>query len=125
MVEIRKELEGMLGQKPITQDEFANAKKSQTLQLPGYWETMAAVEGSLVEMVRYGLPDDYYQRYPQRVLQLQVADLDRAARKVIHPENLVWVVVGDRTLIEPPIRELGYGEVFVIDSDGQPSSKQQ
>ncbi len=125
MVDIRKELEGMLGQKPITQDEFANAKKSQTLQLPGYWETMAAVEGSLVEMVRYGLPDDYYQRYPQRVLQLQVADLDRAARKVIHPENLVWVVVGDRTLIEPPIRELGYGEVFVIDSDGQPSSKQQ
>ncbi len=120
MEEIRKELEGMLGKKPISADEYGNAKKSQTLQLPGYWETMAAVEQSLAEMVRYGLPDDYYQLYPQRVMELKIEDLDRAARKVIHPESFVWVVVGDRAAIEPRIRELGYGEVFVIDSDGRP-----
>ncbi len=118
--EIRKELEGMLGKKPITQDEYGNAKKSQTLQLPGYWETMAAVEQSLVEMVRFDLPDDYLKLYPQRVLQLKIDDLDRAARMVIHPDSVVWVVVGDRAKIEPGIRELGLGEVFVVDSDGKP-----
>jgi zinc protease len=110
----------MLGKKPITEDEFGNAQKSQTLQLPGCWETMAAVEQSLIEMVRFGLPDDYYAQYPQRVLQLKIEDLDRAARKVIHPESIVWVVVGDRARIEPGIRELGLGEVYVIDSDGRP-----
>jgi zinc protease len=120
MHEIRKEMEGMLGKKPITADEYGNAKKSQTLQLPGYWETMAAVEGSLVEMVRFALPDDYFKLYPQRVLQLKIEDLERAARQVIHPESVVWVVVGDRAAIEPGIRKLGYGEVLVIDSDGQP-----
>ncbi len=120
MEEIRKELEGMLGKKPISAEEYGNAKLSQTLQLPGYWETMAAVEQSLVEMVRFALPDDYYKLYPQRVLQLKIEDLDRAARQVIHPESLVWVVVGDRAAIEPGIRGLGYGEVFVIDSDGKP-----
>jgi zinc protease len=119
MEEIRKELAGMLGAKPITADEFANAKRSQTLQLPGQWETMAAVEQSLVEMVRYGLPDDYYKLYPQRVLQLQPGDLERAARRVIHPESLLWVVVGDRATIEPGIRELGFGDLFVIDADGK------
>jgi zinc protease len=120
MEEIRKELEGILGKKPITADEYGNAKKSQTLQLPGLWETMAAVEQSLVEMVRYGLPDDYYRLYPQRVLQLQIEDLNRAAKKVIHPASILWLVVGDRAAIEPKIRELGFGEVFVIDSDGNP-----
>jgi zinc protease len=120
MDEIRKELEGMLGKKPISADEYGNAKNSQTLQLPGLWETMTAVEQSLVEMVRFGLPDDYYQFYPQRVLQLQIEDLDRAARKVIHPESILWLVVGDRATIEPKVRELGYGDVFVIDSDGNP-----
>ncbi len=120
MDEIRKELDGMLGKKPITQDEYNNAKQSQTLQLPGYWETMAAVEQSLIEMVRFGLPDDYYKLYPQRVLQLQIEDLDSAARKVIHPDSVVWVVVGDRAQIEPRIRELALGEIFVIDSDGKP-----
>jgi zinc protease len=120
MDEIRKELEGMLGKKPISADEYGNAKNSQTLQLPGLWETMTAVEQSLVEMVRFGLPDDYYQFYPQRVLQLQIEDLNRAARKVIHPESILWLVVGDRATIEPKVRELGYGDVFVIDSDGNP-----
>jgi len=120
MDEIRKELEGMLGKKPISTDEYGNAKNSQTLQLPGLWETMTAVEQSLVEMVRFGLPDDYYQFYPQRVLQLQIEDLNRAARKVIHPESILWLVVGDRATIEPKVRELGYGDVFVIDSDGNP-----
>jgi zinc protease len=120
MEEFRKEFEGILGKKPITADEYGNAKKSQTLQLPGYWETMSAVEQSLMEMVRFDLPDDYLKLYPQRVLQLKIEDLDRAARKVIHPESVVWVVVGDRAAIEPGIRSLGYGEVFVIDSDGNP-----
>jgi zinc protease len=120
MEEFRKEFEGILGKKPITADEYGNAKKSQTLQLPGYWETMAAVEQSLIEMVRFDLPDDYFKLYPQRVLQLKIEDLDRAARKVIHTDSVVWVVVGDRAVIEPGIRSLGYGEVFVIDSDGNP-----
>ena len=118
--EIRKELTGILGAKPITRDEFENAKKSQTLQLPGQWETMAAVEGSLVEMVRFGLPDDYYAQYPGKVLGLKIEDLERAARKAIRPESVAWVVVGDRALVEPGIRALGLGEVAVIDSDGKP-----
>ena len=118
--EIRKELEGILGKKPITADEFGNAKKTQTLQLPGFWETMAAVQRSLTEMVRFGLSDDYYKLYPQRVRQLEIEDLNRAARIAIHPESVQWIVVGDRAAIEPKIRELGIAELFVIDSDGKP-----
>ena len=118
--EIRKELEGILGKKPISAEEFGNAKKSQTLQLPGLWETMTAVEQSLTEMVRFGLSDDYYQQYPQRVRQLEIKDLNSAARSVIHPESIQWIVVGDRAAIEPKLRELGIADVFVIDGDGNP-----
>ncbi|HVT02964.1 MAG TPA: hypothetical protein VHL58_06260 [Thermoanaerobaculia bacterium] len=39
---------------------------------------------------------------------------------VIHPDKLVWVVVGDREKIEPGIRELNLGEIHVIDADGNP-----
>jgi predicted Zn-dependent peptidase len=123
--EIRKELAGILGAKPITADEFGNAKQSQTLQLPGQWETMAAVEGSLVEMARFGLPDDYYARYPGRVLGLKIEDLERAARNAIRPGSVVWVVVGDRALVEPGLRAMGLGEVSVIDSDGKPVKSEQ
>ncbi len=118
MVEIKGELEGILGKKPITEDEYANAKNSIVLGLPGQWETMGAVLGSLEEMVQYGLPDDYFRKYPGLVQKLTIADLNRAAAKTIHPESVIWIVVGDRAQIEPKIRELGYKEVYIIDADG-------
>ncbi|HOW84449.1 MAG TPA: pitrilysin family protein [Candidatus Aminicenantes bacterium] len=120
MVEIKGELEGILGPKPITNDEYANAKNNIVLGLPGQWETMGAVLGSIEETVAYGLPDDYYQKYPGLVQKLTIADLSKAAAKTLHPGSLIWVVVGDRAKIEPKIRELGFPQITVIDADGNP-----
>jgi len=118
MIEIRNELEGILGPKPITADEFQDMKNSRVLGLPGQWETMAAVQSSLGNIVSYGLPDDYYQKYSGRLQKLAREDLSKAAQKALRPEAVVWVVVGDRAQIEPKIRELGYKSVVVIDADG-------
>jgi len=42
-----------------------------------------------------------------------------AAEQVLHPESLTWLIVGDRAQIETQLRELGLGEVQIIDVDGQ------
>ena len=47
-----------------------------------------------------------------------MADLSKAAAKTIHPQSLVWIIVGDRAKIEPKIRELGFSKISVIDADG-------
>ena len=47
-------------------------------------------------------------------------NLNEAATKVIKPESLIWIVVGDRAKIEKGIRELNLGEVQLIDADGNP-----
>jgi zinc protease len=36
---------------------------------------------------------------------------------VVQPNHLIWVVVGDRTKIEAGIRELGLGEVRVLNPE--------
>ncbi len=118
--ELTAEMEGMLGKKPVTGEEFGNALGSRVNQLPGQWETMAAVENSLVEMVNFRLPDDYFQKYAGRIRQLKIEDINRAARKVLQPASLVWVVVGDRSQVEKPLRELGLGEIVYLDGDGNP-----
>jgi zinc protease len=120
MVEIQAELEGILGKKPITTEEFQNAKNNSVLALPGQWETMGTVLGSLEEIVQYGLPDDYYQKYSGLVQKLTMADLGKAATKTIHPQSVIWIIVGDRAQIEPKIRELGFAKIAVIDADGNP-----
>jgi zinc protease len=120
MLQMDKELRGILGKVPITQDELTKAQQNQTLELPGSWETMSAVEGSMSEIVRFGLPDNYFTTYPDKVRALTVDDLSKAIFQVVHPDNLVWVVVGDRSKIESGIRDLGLGEVQMLDADGNP-----
>jgi zinc protease len=38
----------------------------------------------------------------------------------VHPDNLIWIVVGDRAKIEAGIRELNLGEIHFIDANGNP-----
>ena len=117
-MEIQKELNDVLTTKPITETEFTKDKENQVLQLPGSWETMRAVNGSLGELITYNLPDDYFKKYPSMVESLQLSQVQDAAKKMIHPDNLVWVVVGDRSKIEDGIKSLGFDEVHFLDADG-------
>ncbi|MBZ5696553.1 MAG: insulinase family protein [Acidobacteriia bacterium] len=120
LAEIAKEVRGPIGARPLTAVELAQAQSGLTLALPGSWETARAVGGSIAELVRFGLPDDYFATYAKKVRALGVADEATAAAKLLHPDNMVWVVVGDRSKIEGPIRELGWGDLKLLDADGNP-----
>ena len=120
MREMFREFSGILNSRPITPDELDKVKKKQILQLPGTWETMAAVASSIGEIVQFGLPEDYFVRYPKEIRALDLEKVTQAARHVLHPDKLVWVVVGDREKVEPAIRALNWGEIHFIDADGNP-----
>ena len=118
MMEIQKEIKGVTSDNPITLAEFEKDKENQSLSLPGTWETMDAVSGSLADIVTYNLPDDYYSKYPSLVKSLSIDEVQNAANKIIKPDQLIWVVVGDRAKIEDNIKSLGFGEVKYLDGDG-------
>ena len=117
MTEIGKELGGILADRPATDAELARVKASETLRLPGSRETMDRVMNSVEDLVEYNLPEDYYQTYAGKVRTLTLADIQKSAREVVHPDHLIWVVVGDRAKIEAGIRELGLGEVRVLNPE--------
>ena len=123
MRELDGELRGILGQRPVTPDEFSRTITNQSLKLPGSWETIGSVAGALNEVVCFNLPDDYHQTLSARLRALTRENLADAAKKVVQADRLSWVVVGDRTKIEAGIRELGYGEIRYADADGQPVAK--
>jgi zinc protease len=58
-------------------------------------------------------------RDQQRVEQMTL-DQVRAASATLDVDALTWVIVGDLDKIEGPVRELGLGEVVVLDADGNP-----
>jgi zinc protease len=120
MLELRRELQDIVGPRPPDADELARAKDRQTLTLPGRWETANSVGGSISAIVRFGYPDDYWDTYAERLTDLSLAEVGDAAQSVIHPDQLIWVVVGDREAIEAEIRALDFGELHLLDADGRP-----
>jgi zinc protease len=116
MAEIRRELADALGPRPPDDEEVASAKNQATLTLPGRWETVAAVAQDVAELVRFGLPDDYWSGYAQRVRALDRGQVAAAGPALVAPSQLVWLVVGDRAAIEPGIRALGWGELRTLEA---------
>ncbi|HZE76750.1 MAG TPA: hypothetical protein VE091_15660, partial [Gemmatimonadales bacterium] len=113
-VELAKELQGILKDRPIEAAELSKAKSSLTLTLPGQWETMGAVDATIRSILSFGLDDRYYDTYPAKVRSVGIDQIPAVAAKVVHPGQLIWLLVGDRAKIEAGIRELNLGEVKVI-----------
>ena len=122
MAEIDREISSIRtgGDQPPTADELARVKDQRTLTLPGRWETNGAVMSDIIQMVRFGLPDDYWETYAAAVRELTLAEIRAEADRVLQPDRLIWVVVGDRGRIEQSIRDLDLGEIRFLDADGNP-----
>jgi zinc protease len=83
---------------------------------------MAALSSAISDIVTFGLDDRYFDTFADKVRSQTIQSLTTAAASVVHPDQLVWVVVGDRSKIEPGLRELKLGEIKLIDTDGRPVS---
>jgi predicted Zn-dependent peptidase len=70
-------------------------------------------------MIVFDRPDDYVRTLKARIEAQTDAAVQAAAREALDPARLTWIVVGDLGVIERPIRELGFGEVRVLDADGR------
>lgn len=125
MIEVTKELQQVIADKPVTKEEFEKVQKNAVLELSGSWETNGAIMGSIGNIVRYGYSDDYYQTYAKKVNNLSYDEVRDAAKKALHPDNLVWIIVGDKEKIESGIKELNYGELKYLDADGNDISQIQ
>ncbi|HSL24161.1 MAG TPA: pitrilysin family protein [Vicinamibacterales bacterium] len=120
MQELVKELRDVTGGRPLSAQELTEAKDRQTRTLAGRWETGRAIGGAIEEIVTFGLPEDYYQTFAEKVHAVTVPDVTKALAKTVVPDRTVWVVIGDRAKIEAGVRELKLGEVRALDADGKP-----
>jgi zinc protease len=121
LAELVKEISDITGPRPVTDAELADAKERIVGGFPARFETTSGVAGTLVELVLYNLPDDYFATFPARVGALTKADVARAAKEHLNPDRLTILVVGDRAKVEGPLKTLPYARVInALDPDGNP-----
>lgn len=93
--------------KPITAEEVARARADLVQSVGARLEYGQRLASTLSELWLYGLPLDYYQKYPKLLAAETPESLTRAAAS-LDLEHLLIVVVGDRKVVEKPLQALGY-----------------
>ncbi len=107
LVETLKEYRDLHGARPINADEFDKAQMGLIRGFPPTFETPSNILRRLLDVVHFGLPDDYYSSQVERLRSVTLDDVQRVSREHVDPDALNIVVVGDRATIEAPLRELG------------------
>jgi zinc protease len=93
--------------KGVTPEELTRTANGSIRELPGSFETSAAVMGGLMQIIQLGRPDNYYTTLADQYRTMTAADLDRAARAAIDPNKLAIVVVGDAAKVQAQLEKLG------------------
>jgi len=122
VIEFMKELNGIRGGIPVTQAELEYNKQSIIRRFPAGFETVGAVSAQLSNIVVYGLPDSYFNDYIAKVNAVTVDDVNRVAKKYLDPDKMAIVIVGDRKVIEPGLKEIPtWGSTIrFLDNEGKP-----
>jgi predicted Zn-dependent peptidase len=101
----------------VTADELDLATKYLAGVFPIRYETTGAVASALAIATVYGLPDDYFSTYRQRIAAVSRTDVLAAARAHLHPEALQVLAVGDAAAITEPLAALRLGTPSVTTAD--------
>jgi predicted Zn-dependent peptidase len=107
LVEIKREIDEYGSTKGVTPEELDWSTKGSARELPGMFETSAAVLDGLAKIVNYQRPDDFYETLSARYGKMTAAEVDKAFRSKINSDGMVWVVVGDAAKVRPQLDKFG------------------
>jgi zinc protease len=104
----------------ISADELSLATSYLDGVFPIRFESTASIAGALAVLVVHELPEDYYDRYRERVRAMTVEKILDAAKHYLHPDQLQMVVVGDPASVRGKLEAMNFGPITVYDALGQP-----
>lgn len=101
----------------VSIDELELATKYLAGVFPIRYETTGAVASALAIATSYGLPEDYFSTYRERISSVTRAEVLNAARTHLHPEVMQVLAVGNASAITESLASLRLGAPVVTMSD--------
>ena len=83
LVEFMKELKGIVGSRPITDEELSVAKDALVQRLPATFASVSSINNALTTLWTQQLPDDYYQQYAKKIAAITRDDVLRVAKQYV------------------------------------------
>ena len=104
--EILGEIDRMLTDPP-SEAELRMARNALTLSLPRQFETASQIASKKAQDATYGLPDDYWLTYRERVEAVTAAGIRQAVERYLDRDRLVLVAATDATRVGSDLAGLG------------------
>lgn len=118
LIEFIKEFDRIRNE--LVPDAEFNLYKTAVIQrLPRVLETPAQIANQLMALELFNLPDDFFSTLIEKYKAITQVDIQRAAQKYLHPNNLTVVVVGDEKNIKDKIQKLKIGKIILCDENGK------
>jgi zinc protease len=106
----------------ITGDELTFMKNSLGQRDARNYETGFQKAGFIGRILDYNLPANFVDQQNKILAKITKAEIDATAKKLIHPDKMNVLLVGDKEKIYEGVKKLGY-EIIDLDVDGKPVMK--
>ena len=116
--ELIAELQGLAGERPITETELTEAKTNRIRGYAQQFETLRRITSIIGGLWSANLPLSEIQDTVSNIAGTTLEEVHAAARRHLKPEQAAFLLVGDRSQIEPQLAEHGLSPAVILDQEG-------
>jgi predicted Zn-dependent peptidase len=103
---LKEEIAGMIANPP-TEAEMQHAKESILNSFVFNYTSRGQILRQQMTFAFYGLPADYLEQYRANIEKVTAEDVASVAKKYLHPDKMVLLVVGKSGDFDRPVASLG------------------
>jgi zinc protease len=86
----------LMQEQPVTDDELSQTKKYLVGSFPLKYDSLGKIDSFMLQVELYGLGLDYPDRYPKLVGDVTKDDVLAGAKKYLHPDAAILVIVANQ-----------------------------
>ncbi len=100
---------------PVSDEELKQTKDSFLNSYVFSFSSTAQIVNRQVSLEYYGLPSDFLERFRDSVAKVTREDIQRVAKKYLHPDNLVLLAVGKQERFDQPLSTFGKVTTIILE----------
>ena len=101
----------------VPPNELDDARRAIVAGFALSLERPAELLNNVLQAQHFGLPDDYWDKYPDRISAVDAAQVQAAAKKYVDLSHMQWISVGDRKQVRDALAK--YGSVTIVNAEGE------
>jgi zinc protease len=92
---------------PVPKEELEGAKRALAASFAVGLENPTGVLNRWMQQREYGLPEEYWDTYTEKIAAITAADVQRVAKKYVPYDNVQIIAVGDGAKIRDLLKKFG------------------